>query len=144
MLYQISYLSKAPITYGKCLECDQQAISSEPNRPGFVCCLSGELLPDDWDIENKPWNRCPVIQCVEQTNTKLDKFGKLVRDIRITRSLLLYNMAETLDISSAELSAIECGRKPVPDWFVPALEKHYGIGDTCAHTLSVLAKDRGE
>ena len=29
----------------------------------------------------------------------LDKFGKLVRDIRITRSLLLYDMAKELDIS---------------------------------------------
>ena len=65
----------------------------------------------------------------------LDKFGKLVRDIRITRSLLLYDMAKTLDISPAELSAIECGKKPVPGWFIPALEKHYGIGETCAHTL---------
>ena len=53
----------------------------------------------------------------------LDKFGTLVRDIRITRSLLLYDMAKTLDISPAELSAIECGRKPVPDWSIPALEK---------------------
>ena len=74
----------------------------------------------------------------------LDKFGKLIRDIRRTRSLLLYDMAKTLDISSAELSAIECGRKPVPDWFIPALEKHYGIGETCAHTLCVLAKNRGD
>ncbi len=74
----------------------------------------------------------------------LDKFGKLVRDIRITRSLLLYDMAKTLDISPAELSAIECGRKPVPDWFIPALEKHYSIGDTCADTLRWLAKNRGD
>lgn len=74
----------------------------------------------------------------------LDKFGKLVRDIRITRSLLLYDMAKTLDISSAELSAIECGRKPVPDWFIPALEKHYGIGDTCAHILQVLTEKGGD
>jgi hypothetical protein len=73
-----------------------------------------------------------------------DKFGKLVRDIRITRSLLLYDMAKTLDISPAELSAIECGKKPVPDWFIPALEKNYGIGDTCAHMLSVFAKNRGD
>lgn len=74
----------------------------------------------------------------------LDKFGKLVRDIRITRSLLLYDMAKTLDISPAELSAIECGKKPVPGWFIPALEKHYGIGETCAHTLRFLAKNRGD
>ena len=44
----------------------------------------------------------------------LDKFGKLVRDIRITRSLLLYDMAKTLDISPAELSAIECGKSRFP------------------------------
>lgn len=74
----------------------------------------------------------------------LDKFGKLVRDIRITRSLLLYDMAKTLDISSAELSAIECGEKPVPDWFVPALEKHYGIGESCARSLRWLAKKQGD
>ena len=74
----------------------------------------------------------------------INKFGQLVRNIRITRSLLLYDMAKTLDISPAELSAIECGRKPVPDWFIPALEKHYGIGDTCADTLRWLAKNRGD
>lgn len=74
----------------------------------------------------------------------LDKFGKLVRDIRITRSLLLYDMAKTLGISPAELSAIECGRKPVPDWFIPALNKAYGIGDTCVRTLELLAKNRGD
>lgn len=74
----------------------------------------------------------------------LDKFGQLVRNIRLTRSLLLYDMAKTLDISSAELSAIECGRKPVPDWFVPSLEEHYNIGETCAKMLSILAEERTE
>lgn len=73
----------------------------------------------------------------------LDRFGKLVRDIRITRSLLLYDMAKTLDISPAELSAIECGRKPIPDWFIPKLEEAYNIGKTCANTLRFLAKERG-
>ena len=48
----------------------------------------------------------------------LDDFGRAVRNIRLVRALLLYDMAKDLDISSAELSAIECGRKPVPDWFV--------------------------
>lgn len=149
MLYEITYLSKEPIAHGRCIECDQQAcdqqaISSDPNKTGFVCCLSGEFLPDELDFENKPWDGCPVVQCVEQSGVNLDKFGKLVRDIRITRSLLLYDMAKTLDISPVELSAIECGRKPVPEWFIPALEKHYGIGETCAHTLRFLAKNRGD
>lgn len=73
----------------------------------------------------------------------LDRFGKLIRDIRITRRLLLYDMAKELDISTAELSAIETGKKPVPDWFIPALEKSYGIGGTCAEMLRFLAKNRG-
>ena len=74
----------------------------------------------------------------------LDKFGKLVRDIRITRSLLLYDMAKTLNISSAELSEKKKRKKPVPDWFISALEENYGIGDTCAHMLSIFAKNRGD
>ena len=72
----------------------------------------------------------------------LDKFGRLIRDIRIIRGLLLFDMARDLDITSAELSAIECGRKPIPDWFIPKLEQTYNIGETCAKTLALLADDR--
>ena len=72
----------------------------------------------------------------------LDGFGKLVRDIRITRSLLLYDMAKTLGISPAELSSIETGKVDIPDWFIPALKENYNIGDTCAHSLHVLADQR--
>lgn len=74
----------------------------------------------------------------------LDNFGRLVRDIRITRSLLLYDMARDLSVTPVELSAIECGKKPIPDWFIPALKEKYDIGDTCANTLSFLAKGRGD
>jgi len=62
---------------------------------------------------------------------ELDKFGKLIRDIRITRSLLLYDMAKDLNILPAELSAIESGQKPIPNWFISAIQKHYAIGKTC-------------
>lgn len=59
----------------------------------------------------------------------LDDFGRTVRNIRLVRALLLYDMAKDLDISPAELSAIECGRKPVPDWFVSKLQEKYGLSD---------------
>lgn len=62
----------------------------------------------------------------------LDDFGKLVRSIRLTRSLLLYDMAKDLDISPAELSAIECGRKPLPDWFIAKLQEKSMVSETCA------------
>lgn len=72
----------------------------------------------------------------------LDGFGKLVRDIRVTRSLLLYDMAKELDISSADLSAIETGKKPVPDWFIPALEKTYRIDTAYTRMLRFFAENR--
>ncbi len=53
----------------------------------------------------------------------LDAFGRMVRDIRLVRAMLLYDMAKDLNISPAELSAIECGRKPVPDWFISKLQE---------------------
>lgn len=74
----------------------------------------------------------------------LDKFGKLIQDIRISRKILLYDMAKTLDISSAELSAIECGRKPIPDWFIDSLVKEYRISVNTEDRLRVFAKERGD
>ena len=73
----------------------------------------------------------------------LDKFGIAVRDIRLTRSLLLYDMAKGLGVSSAELSSIECGRKSVPDWFIPKLEQTYDIGHTYAKILEMLLESCG-
>jgi DNA-binding XRE family transcriptional regulator len=116
-----------------------------------------EFLYDHSDIQSIPgsFGKYPILEKIgvscpvcstrndHMNQTSLDSFGKLVRDIRITRSLLLYDMAKALDISPAELSAIETGKKPVPDWFIPALEEKYGIGDTCAKTLAFLAKNRG-
>lgn len=64
-----------------------------------------------------------------------EEFSRLMRNIRITRSMLLRDMAEDLGISSAELSAFETGRKPVPDWLIPAVAKRYNIGDWCERLL---------
>lgn len=74
----------------------------------------------------------------------LDAFGRMVRDIRLVRAMLLYDMAKDLDISSVELSAIECGRKPVPDWFISKLQEKYGISDMHAQSLIKFMNERGE
>lgn len=74
----------------------------------------------------------------------LDAFGRMVRDIRLVRAMLLYDMAKDLDISPAELSAIECGRKPAPDWFVSKLQEKYGISDMHAQSLIKFMKERGD
>jgi transcriptional regulator with XRE-family HTH domain len=41
-------------------------------------------------------------------------FGKELRKLRIDRGLLLSQMAADLEVSSAFLSAVETGRKPIP------------------------------
>lgn len=74
----------------------------------------------------------------------LDAFGRMVRNIRLVRALLLYDMAKDLDISPAELSAIECGRKPVPDWFVSRLQEKYDIGDMRTQSLIKFMKERSD
>ena len=74
----------------------------------------------------------------------LDDFGRTVRNIRLVRALLLYDMAKDLDISPAELSAIECGRKNVPDWFVSKLQETYGISDMHAQSLIKYMNERGD
>ena len=75
---------------------------------------------------------------------ELDAFGRMVRDIRLVRAMLLYDMAKDLDISPAELSAIECGRKPVPDWFISKLQEKYGISNMHAQALIKFTEERGD
>ncbi len=48
----------------------------------------------------------------------LTLFGKELRKLRIDRDMRLYDLAQALGISAAMISAIETGRKPIPDRFV--------------------------
>ncbi|MFP3637828.1 helix-turn-helix domain-containing protein [Paraburkholderia sp. SIMBA_054] len=43
----------------------------------------------------------------------LNDFGKMVRQLRIEQGLLLKHMADALELSSAQLSDMEVGRKPL-------------------------------
>jgi len=48
----------------------------------------------------------------------LTPFGKTLRQFRLEKELRLLDLADALGVSSAYLSAIETGRKPIPDGFV--------------------------
>ena len=45
-------------------------------------------------------------------------FGKALRKLRIDRGMVLKNMADMLGVSSAYLSAIELGKRAIPDSLV--------------------------
>lgn len=55
----------------------------------------------------------------------ITKLGKELRKLRIDRGLRLYDMAESIGISTAMLSAVETGRKAAPDDLVNRLAKKY-------------------
>ena len=60
---------------------------------------------------------------------KTTPFGKYLRKIRIDHGTVLKQMAEELSVSSAYLSAIELGKKNVPNEFITKLSEQYSLDD---------------
>lgn len=53
--------------------------------------------------------------------------GNFFRQLRINRGEILRDMAQNLGVSSAFLSAVENGKKRVPDAWISKLEKIYSL-----------------
>src|SRR5215813_3450606 len=53
----------------------------------------------------------------------LTPFGIAVRKLRLDKHLRLLDVAKLLDCSAAFVSAIETGRKPIPDGFVSTVAR---------------------
>lgn len=57
----------------------------------------------------------------------LTAFGRALRKIRIDRNLLLKDMADALRCSSPFLSAIESGKKKIPEDMIDRISNYYGL-----------------
>lgn len=57
----------------------------------------------------------------------LTEFGKLCRKIRIDNSELLKDMAAKLEVTAAYLSAVECGKRSIPDYWPETIAKKYSL-----------------
>lgn len=55
--------------------------------------------------------------------SKLTPFGVELRKLRIDKELRLFDLAEKMEISSAMLSAVETGRKAIPDGFTSRIAR---------------------
>ena len=53
--------------------------------------------------------------------------GKFLRRLRIDKGEILRTMAQTLGVSSAFLSAVENGKKKLPDAWLPKLQASYNL-----------------
>jgi transcriptional regulator with XRE-family HTH domain len=60
----------------------------------------------------------------------LTEFGKILRKLRIDKGEILKNMADRLNMSSAYLSAIEMGKRAIPDNLVTRLIEIYALSES--------------
>lgn len=69
----------------------------------------------------------------------LTEFGKALRKIRIDHQELLKEMADALGVSSAYLSAVETGKRRIPDDWVGKIAALYTLDDMARLELSDAA-----
>ena len=65
----------------------------------------------------------------------LTAFGKLVRKLRIDNGKLLFDMAQYLGVSPAYVSAVETGKRSVPNEWVEKLSPWFGLTVEQSNTL---------
>lgn len=65
----------------------------------------------------------------------MTEFGKILRIYRIDKGMRLYDMARDLKISSAMLSSIETGKKPVPDRIVLDIIRIYKFDHSMENSI---------
>ncbi|MGN1154660.1 MAG: helix-turn-helix domain-containing protein [Agathobacter sp.] len=59
----------------------------------------------------------------------LTRFGKQLRCLRLENDERLKDMADKLGVTVAYLSAVENGKRAVPDAWISTLEENYGLTD---------------
>lgn len=69
--------------------------------------------------------------------------GRFLRKIRIDHGEILRNMADRLKVSSAFLSAVENGKKKVPEAWISKLEELYSLTPEQMEELRVAIAESG-
>ena len=64
---------------------------------------------------------------VKEEMNMITSVGKFLRKLRIDSGEILRDMAKKLDVSSAFLSAVENGKKKMPDAWLSKLETFYSL-----------------
>ncbi len=59
----------------------------------------------------------------------ITKIGNFLRKLRLDKQQILKDMAEILGVSSAFLSAVENGKKSMPDSWYPIFKSNYELTD---------------
>ena len=65
----------------------------------------------------------------------VNEFGKILRKIRIDNGEILKDMADKLEMTSSYLSAIECGKRNIPNNLITKLQQLYNLDDEMVSKL---------
>jgi transcriptional regulator with XRE-family HTH domain len=71
----------------------------------------------------------------------LTDFGRFLRKIRIDCGEIIKDMAEKLDVTASFLSAVETGKKNIPDHWTGAIVKLYNLDENAKKQLEVAAEN---
>lgn len=60
-------------------------------------------------------------------------FGEFFRTLRIKHREILFDASKFLGVSSAYISSVECGKRPVPEEWIGLIVQHYNLDEkeTC-------------
>ncbi len=69
----------------------------------------------------------------------LTEFGKILRKMRIDCAEIIKNMADKLGCTASYLSAVETGKRPIPDEWVEKIVSLYNLDNDTAQELRTAA-----
>lgn len=69
----------------------------------------------------------------------LTDFGRFLRKIRIDYGEILKDMAEKLDVTASFLSAVETGKRNIPEHWLDKISKIYNLDKSTQHQMKIAA-----
>ncbi|MBQ3425534.1 MAG: helix-turn-helix transcriptional regulator [Clostridia bacterium] len=67
---------------------------------------------------------------MKKPQASLTPFGKKLKIFRIERGEIIYDMAQKLGVSSSYISAIETGKRKIPETFLSKLQQCYKLNSS--------------
>ena len=67
--------------------------------------------------------------------------GELLRNLRMKKNQRLKDMADILEVSSAFLSAVENGKKKMPEGWIKKIKAEYGLSDNQCDEMKQAAME---
>lgn len=71
----------------------------------------------------------------------LTEFGKFVRKLRIDKGVVLGEMAKSIEVSSAYLSAVENGNKNITEQLIKKIVFYFSLNEVIENELRSAAKN---